>query len=201
MNSGRGAVRAVCCQAVQGPEHEDFQRIRSPFEGSLTRLRAIEEEDLPRLHELFWDPDVTRYLTAVWPRPLTGTREWWEGRRSSKEPTFAIETLPGELIGGCDLGPVYTRERAAGLGVWIGRPYWDRGCGTDAVRTLCRFAFGEMNLQRVWLSVLETNPRARRAYESVGFKEEGRRRRAFFDGGRYVDSIEMGLLAEDLIEP
>ena len=58
-----------------------------------------------------------------------------------------------------------------------------------------------MNLQRVGLAVYETNARAVRAYEKVGFKEEGRRRRAHFIGGRHIDVIVMGLLAEDLIEP
>jgi RimJ/RimL family protein N-acetyltransferase len=50
------------------------------------------------------------------------------------------------------------------------------------------------------LHVYETNPRGRGAYEHVGFKEEGRLRRAMFVGGRYVDVIVMGLLAEELIE-
>jgi RimJ/RimL family protein N-acetyltransferase len=57
-----------------------------------------------------------------------------------------------------------------------------------------------MNLQRVGLSVYDINPRAVRAYEKVGFKEEGRRRRAHFVDGRFVDTIVMGLLADELIE-
>jgi RimJ/RimL family protein N-acetyltransferase len=58
-----------------------------------------------------------------------------------------------------------------------------------------------MNLQRIGLAVYETNPRALRAYENVGFKEEGRRRRAHFVGGRHIDVIVMGLLAEEMLEP
>jgi RimJ/RimL family protein N-acetyltransferase len=91
---------------------------------------------------------------------------------------------------------VDARSRAAVLGTWIAEALWDKGFGTDAVR----FAFREMNLQRVALSVYDINPRAQRAYEKVGFVEEGRRRRAEFVDGRYGDVIEMGLLAEDLIE-
>ena len=72
---------------------------------------------------------------------------------------------------------------------------------TDAVRTLCRFGFRQMNLYRIGLSVYATNQRGVRAYEKVGFKEEGRRRSAQFVGGRFVDVIEMGLLHDELIEP
>ena len=56
-----------------------------------------------------------------------------------------------------------------------------------------------MNLQRIELDVFETNPRAKRAYEKVGFVVEGTRRRSQFVGGRHVDSYLMGLLAEELV--
>src|SRR2546421_737803 len=81
---------------------------------------------------------------------------------------------------------VVGRSRAAVLGIWVAEAHWSRGHGTDAVRTLCRFGFREMNLQRIGLSVYETNPGGVRVYEKVGFKEEGRRRRAEFVDGRYV---------------
>lgn len=181
-------------------DHEDFRRVRSPFEGALVRLRAVEEEDLPRINELFWDPDVTQYLDVVWPEPLAGTKEWWERSREQGIVVFAIETLPGEFVGACELGARDERTRSAVLGIWIGKPFWGEGYGSDAVRTLARFGFQEMNLQRIRLLVQESNPRAKAAYERVGFKEEGRLRRAAFIGGRHVDLIEMGLLAEHLIE-
>jgi RimJ/RimL family protein N-acetyltransferase len=181
--------------------HDDFKRIRSAFEGELVRLRAVEEEDLSRINEGIWDPEVSQYLLVPWPQPLAGTREWWERRRTSEsDAAFAIETLAGEFVGGCGLHEISARNRSAILGIWLARPYWEKGYGTDAVRTLCRFAFQEMNLQRVELGVLETNPRGVRAYEKVGFKEEGRLRRFMFVGGRYVDMIMMGVLAADLIE-
>jgi RimJ/RimL family protein N-acetyltransferase len=185
---------------MTGAGHEDFARIPPPLEGRLVRLRPVEESDLPRINELFWDPEVTEQLMVVWPEPVSGTRGWWEGRRAEGEPHFVIETHPGELVGVCDLGRVEGRARTALLGIWIGKSFWDKGFGTDAVRTLCRFAFNEMNLQRIELGVLEGNPRGKRAYEKVGFKEEGRLRRAKFVGGRHVDLIVMGLLAEELIE-
>ncbi|MDP8956585.1 MAG: GNAT family N-acetyltransferase [Actinomycetota bacterium] len=166
----------------------------------MVRLRAVEEDDLPTINKLFWDPDVTQYLDVVWPEPLAETREWWERARSQATALFAIETLPGELIGACELAGIDGRVRSGLVGIWIGKPFWGRGFGTDAVRTLARFGFREMNLQRIRLLVQETNPRAKAAYENVGFKEEGRLRRASFIGGRHVDLIEMGLLAEHLLE-
>jgi RimJ/RimL family protein N-acetyltransferase len=180
----------------------DFHRIRPPLEGPLIRLRALEESDLARLSELFNDPEVLWFLDqVVFPQAATGTREWWESTRDQPgQQLFAIETRAGELVGACDLREITERSRRATLGIWVGKPYWGQGYGTDAVRTICRFAFREMNLQRVELHVHETNPRGILAYEKVGFKEEGRLRRSHFIGGAYVDSLVMGLLDDDLIE-
>jgi RimJ/RimL family protein N-acetyltransferase len=182
-------------------EKDDFTRIRSPFEGKLVRLRAIEEDDLPSIHDMFNDPEVQRTISVNWPEPLAGTQQWWEGSRANPTTAnFAIETVAGELVGVCGLEGIDGAVRSAGLGIWIGKPHWDRGYGTDAVRTLCRFGFREMNLQRVGLAVYDNNPRGVRVYEKIGFKEEGRRRRAHFVEGHHVDVIVMGLLAENLIE-
>src|SRR2546423_13942032 len=118
-----------------GPDRipEDFRRVRSAFEGTLVRLRAVEEDDLPRLNEMIWDPDVTRTLGLVWPEPVAGTREWWERtRKDADSQSFAIETRPGELIGGCGLHEIQASARSATLGVWIGQAHWGRGYGSDA---------------------------------------------------------------------
>jgi RimJ/RimL family protein N-acetyltransferase len=182
-------------------KHEDFRRVRSPFEGRLVRLRPVEEKDIPLIHEMFNDLQVQRTLAITWIQPHAGTREWWEGiRRNPNAAPFVIETLAGETVGVCSLEDIHAASRSAALGIWIGTPHWDKGYGTDAVRTLCRFGFEEMNLQRIGLAVYDVNPRGRRAYEKVGFKEEGRRRRAMFLDGTYVDVVGMGLLAEELIE-
>jgi len=182
--------------------HEDFRRIRPPLEGSLVRLRAVEEADLPALHQMFNDPEVLYYLQVVtFPEAFAGTRAWWESsRRDRSVVNFVIETLPGELAGACGLSGISDRTRHVTLGIWLGPPFWDRGFGTDAVRTVCRFAFREMNLRRVELHVFETNPRGQRAYEKAGFRDEGRLRSGHFVDGRPVDVIVMALLAEELVE-
>jgi RimJ/RimL family protein N-acetyltransferase len=180
---------------------DDFRRIRSPLEGQRVRLRAVEEEDLDWINRAFWDPEVTEHLLVAWPEPVQGTRAWWQSTRLAGAAAFLIEAREGDRLGVCALEDISDRSRVATLGIWLAKSGWGRGFGTDAVRTVCRFGFREMNLQRIELGVFDTNPRGRRAYEKVGFKEEGRLRRAHFLGGRYVDLVLMGLLADELIEP
>src|SRR5437016_1824559 len=116
--------------------HQDFRRIRPALQGELVRLRSIEEEDLPRLNELFNDPEVLQYLDVVpFGQPLAGIREWWASTRGRDDLiAFLIETVPGEPIGACTLEQIEGSGRTASLGIWIGQPHWEKGYGSDAVR-------------------------------------------------------------------
>jgi len=175
--------------------------VRSPFEGQFVRLRSRELSDIRRANELFIDPDVLSGLLMTFPVPMAATREWFEGTRNDPiGERFVIETLDGEPIGICSLEEIDARARSAEVGIWLGKPYWGKGYGTDAVRVLARFGFRSLNLQRLHLHVYATNDKAIRAYEKVGFQVEGRLRRDQFLDGGYVDTLVMGLLAEELLE-
>lgn len=171
------------------------------LEGTLVRLRAHEPPDIATLNELINDADVGEGLGMAMPQAVSGYEAFLEAAgKDSSRSMFLIERLEGQVpVGGCSLFSIEPAPRTATLGIWLGKPYWDEGLGTDAVRTLCRFGFDHMNLQRIELIVFETNPRAKRTYEKVGFVVEGARRRSEFVDGRHVDSYLMGLLSEELI--
>ena len=52
---------------------------------------------------------------------------------------------------------------------------------------MLKHAFCDLNLHRVWLTVLDTNAAARRVYDKVGFRVEGTIREGVFKDGRYHD--------------
>lgn len=172
------------------------------LQGKLIRLRAHEPADVDALNDLINDPQVGEGLGMNMPQPTEGFQAFVEAAtKNPDQAPFVIERLSDrEPVGGCSLFEINGGARTATLGIWLGKPFWDEGLGTDAVRTLCRFGFRHMNLQRIELDVFETNPRALRAYEKVGFTLEGTRRRSEFVQGRHVGSHIMGLLVEDLIE-
>jgi RimJ/RimL family protein N-acetyltransferase len=113
-----------------------------------------------------------------------------------ERPRFSIRTVTGDrLIGLIGLYTLFQPQREAVMGIQIGeREYWGKGYGTDALRVLLRYAFGELNLDRVSLSFLEGNDRAQRSYEKCGFRYEGRERQVWSYDGRRWDEIYMGLL-------
>ena len=171
------------------------------LEGELVRLRAREPEDLERNLRWINDPEV-RLLLLGGPYPISRGEEerWMEASRGSSfgHVRLAIDTKEGQHIGNLDLRQASPEHRAANLGIMIGeKDCWGRGYGTDALRTLLRLAFGDMNLNRVWLTTGENNPRAQACYRKCGFREEGRLRQDRYLEGRYQDSIVMGVLREE----
>lgn len=169
------------------------------LEGKLVRLRAPEAEDGQMVHYWMNDPEVTEQLTARYPM-ATSDNFWLAGTGpiSFALVRLAIESKAGEHIGGINLHQIDAENRNAGLGIIIGaKAHWDQGRGGDAIDTLLHFAFGEMNLHRVWLTTLESNKRGSSCYRRCGFREEARLRQHVFRHGNYVDFIQMGILRDE----
>lgn len=173
--------------------------------GERVRLRAIEREDVPRFLRWFNDPEVRQYLTMY--RPLSRAEEerWVESLASRREDiVLAIEVRAGDQwvhIGNVGLHRIDWKNRTATLGIVIGeREFWGKGYGTEAVRTMLRYAFGELGLNRVELETYSFNPRAIRCYEKAGFRREGIRRQALYRNGKFHDVILMGILRDEFKE-
>ena len=181
------------------------------LEGNLVRLRALEPSDLERVYSWINDREVTRYIAARYPMSRADEERWLRGSSPNSfggGVQLAIEVKNGEVqnggtnevahIGNIDLVEVRPEDRKAGLGVMIGdKDYWSNGYGTDAVVTILRFAFHEMNLNRVWLHAFDFNERAQACYRKCGFQEEGRLREHYYTEGRYHDSVVMAVLRHE----
>jgi RimJ/RimL family protein N-acetyltransferase len=87
---------------------------------------------------------------------------------------------------------------SAGLGISVGAEEdRGRGYGSDALRALLGFGFGELRLERIWLEVYDMNAGAQRVYERVGFVHEGTLRRAAFREGVHHDVHRLAILADE----
>jgi RimJ/RimL family protein N-acetyltransferase len=122
-------------------------------------------------------------------------------KHREKQYGFAIEALDsGEYIGWCGYTDRKVVFRTAEVGIGIfNKEYWGKGYGTDALKTLIRFLFNELNLRKIMLNVYDFNERGIRCYKKIGFVEEGRLRKQIYRGGEYHDMIVMGLFREEFI--
>lgn len=175
------------------------------FHGQLVRLVAANSEtDAEAMARWSRNSEYHRLLDSEAFIPRTakqakeGIAEWMEHERPNSFG-FMIRTLADDrLIGFVGLGGINWNNGDGWVGIGIGEPeFWGKGYGTDAMRVLLRFAFDELNLHRVSLSVYTYNTRAIRSYEKAGFQIEGRARRTLNRDGQRADEVFMGVLREE----
>lgn len=170
--------------------------------GKRVKLRAIEQEDLERLHQFNNDLAVEVAGGGDPPMPQSLARlqaeydsNWAKGGREGMN--FAIE-VAGEFVGVCALFNHSTEAQVCELGIMIGdKDYWGQGNGREAIQILLHYAFHYRSLRRVYLIVNGTNERAMRAYRACGFVEEGRLRQHVWSDGAYIDLVYMGVLRDE----
>ncbi|WP_449621898.1 GNAT family N-acetyltransferase [Robertmurraya sp. Marseille-Q9965] len=105
-----------------------------------------------------------------------------------------------EIIGVVYLLNIDLINRSAEFAIMIGESNnQGRGIGTFATESMLNHAFMDMNLNRVYLSVLEENMRAIRLYEKVGFIIDGIIREAVYKNGEFKDLVLMSILKRDYI--
>jgi len=114
---------------------------------------------------------------------------------------FAIVKNDNTLIGNISLFDINHISRSATTGLFIGESEnRGKGYGTEALRLVLEFGFNALNLHNVMLNVYSDNEQAIACYKKVGFTEFGRRRESVFKCGRYVDDVNMDILATEFLE-
>jgi len=171
--------------------------------GEGIRLRAIEKSDLPNFTRWLNDPEVRCHLEINTPLSMGQEETWYKDvltQPLAAQPLgIEIETDDGWLlIGNIGFRNINHRNRSAEVGIFIGeKDYWNHGYGSAAMRLMLKHGFENFNYHRIYLNVLETNPRGIRSYQKVGFTEEGRLRDDCYLEGRYVDVLMMGILRNE----
>ena len=166
--------------------------------GEKVIIRSILKSDEKDIFEWVNREELRRMTGTLYPISEYEHEEWIRTiATSSKKKLFVIlikENL--EKIGTIGLKNFDDVNKNVELYISIGSNLPDhigKGYGTDAIRTLVRYCFDNLNIHRVYLHVFETNKRAIKAYENAGFIKEGVLREHHFNNGRYEDVIVMGI--------
>ncbi|MGQ0607193.1 MAG: GNAT family N-acetyltransferase [Chloroflexota bacterium] len=175
---------------------------RPIIRGEQVFLRAAEREDLPLFVRWFNDIDVLHNLSMHAPMSHAGEAAWFDRMLAAQGSTdyhFVICLLAdAREIGTIGLHGLDFQNGNAEFGIAIGeKSEWDKGHGTDALRAICDFGFGELRLERISLIVYSGNERAQRSYRKAGFTHEGTLRRSHFARGEYHDAHVMSLLRDE----
>ena len=178
------------------------------LKGNLVHLAAVDPEEVSKLFAT-WDRDSEyRRLLDISPPRLHSSKaikDWLEKELGDQGNTlhwFTIRAVAdNQLLGDIVIDVTQWNARDSFVGLGIGpRNFWGKGFGTEAMQLILQYAFTELNLRRVTLTVFEYNQRAIRSYEKVGFRHEGRQRDRILREGKRWDILCMGILREDWIK-
>jgi RimJ/RimL family protein N-acetyltransferase len=170
--------------------------------GAQVRLTALTEEDLPDVARWQADAQFLRLLDArpAYPQEEETLRQWMEEKHEEGDGyLFAIRTIHlDDLIGYIELDGILWAHGVGWLSIAIGeRENWGRGYGAEALQLALTFAFHELNLHRVQLTVFRYNERAIKLYEKLNFRHEGTFREFLERDGARHDMLLYGLLRRE----
>jgi RimJ/RimL family protein N-acetyltransferase len=166
-------------------------------------LREIRRDDIPIINRWRSDPVVTDGVGA--PRRFIGLdvdMKWYEEyltRRSSEVRCAVCLADSGQLVGMVSLIRIDHVHRNAEYYAVVGeRDAQNKGVGTAATRAMVRHGFFDLNLHRIYVTILRENVSSIRMCENAGFRDEGTIREGAYKNGRYHDLVLMGLLKSDV---
>lgn len=178
------------------------QRTQPMFRGELVYLSAPEPADIIEDGQWISDLEIGHNLGAKSPI----SRDAAERFAKEMLPQVGTSIFPfnirrladDERIGSMWLRDVDRENGSAELAIFLGHPSeLGKGYGTDALRCLEDFGFGELRLNRIQLHVFDYNQRAIRAYEKAGFTTDAVLRHARFHHGLHHDVHVMSILRDD----
>lgn len=98
--------------------------------------------------------------------------------------------VAGEMVGQINLGGItFGALRGAHIGYWIDQEKSNRGITTEAVVTLTEYAFTDLRLHRVEISLRPENAASKRVAEKSGYTYEGVRARYLHIDGQWRDHV------------
>ena len=165
-------------------------------------LREITFDDIAIINEWRNDKDTVDLLGANFRYINIETdREWINNyqRSRSNQVRCAICDKTG-IIGMISLVDIDYINSKAEMHLIIGNnASRGKGYGNDAIVLMLNHAFNNLNLNKVYLTVLSYNNIAIRLYYKNGFRKEGILRQEIFKSGKYVDCIIMSILREEFL--
>lgn len=172
------------------------------LKGKRIYLRPLEEKDL-RGNYVSWlnDEQVNMYSSHhIFPYSLEeGLAYIKKSQKDRNTLILAIVVKRGNVhVGNISLQNIDYINRNAEFAILVGeKKYWNKGYSTEASSLLLSHGFNALGLLRIYCGTSSKNLSMQKLAISLGMILEGRRRKALFKYGQFVDILEYGILASE----
>lgn len=163
----------------------------------ILKLRALEINDLPVVHELNNEHSIMSYWFEEPYESLTELQHLFDKHLlDESERRFIVED-DETTVGIVELVEINYIHRNCEIQIIIKPEFSGQGYAKFAFERATSYAFDILNMHKVYLYVDTENEKAVYIYESQGFKKEGLLREQFYTKGKYKNAYLMALLKEE----
>jgi len=176
--------RRVMLRPIVLDDFESWSEVRTRCGEWLTRW---EPQRLPN------QPDVTRDRDAFAVRCSARHRE----RQLGTGFGFGV-FVEGEFCGEINLSSIQRGPfQNAYVGYWMDERWAGQSLMPEAVLVLAKFAFEELHLHRIQISIIPRNAPSRRVVDKLGLRNEGTAERYLEINGEWEDHVRYAMTSEE----
>jgi RimJ/RimL family protein N-acetyltransferase len=141
-------------------------------------LRPLEENDFETFFELAQDENAWKYFTLNL-ADKDHLRKWMEQAytdraSNTRRPFTIIEKSSNKIAGSMSMGNISMHDLRLEIGwSWLSKDFRGTDINRHAKYSMMKYAFDELNFERVEFKTDVLNVRARKGLQKIGGKEEG----------------------------
>ena len=176
---------------------------RFPFttkDGRSGVVRPARAGDAKGCLAVVWEATNERPRTLMTsPEEFWSVRQWRKNRRDwDDDGVWLVAEVDGRIVAslGCERGRRPRLRHLCEFGITVGREFRGIGVGRAVMEALEVWA-REVGVEKITLSVFDTNARGRALYERMGYVTEGLERRAVRFPDEYIDAIRMAKFLDE----
>jgi len=161
----------------------------------LTELKSV---DIPEIVKHASNKNISDFtLNLPFPYSEKDAIYWInlanQGFKNGTNIIFGIRLkTDNQFIGGISL-TIERKFNRAEIGYWIAEPFWRKGYATEATRSIIKYGFDNLDLNKLTSSHLAKNPASGKVMENSGMKKEGELKEHILKKSEYHDLILYGL--------
>ena len=176
-----------------------------PLKTERLTLRPFRPDDAADLHRLINDFDVAKMLELVrFPYQRDLADEWIAGAVRDLAAGTACHLAitgkegQGEVLAGAVGITIDQATRTGKLGYWVGQKFWGHGVAKEAASRLTRWAFANLDVDRITATVADDNPASAAVLRHAGFRQTGTGLQHFASRGSNVPTSLFEAARDDI---
>jgi len=163
-------------------------------------LKKLELKYAQEIYKLRQDTDVTKFLPNKYHNGKKKTEDYIKNnieKWKKKKTLNYVILLSNRAAGMIMLSKLDFKNLNCELGVWLGKEFWHKKIANEAAHLLLKYAFNELNMERVYFLINQNNIASIKFFEKIGAKKEGLLRRAGYIDGKFEDKFVYSILKEE----